>query len=129
MIKDTWMNPELVSYFYNGANIVLNPHRSHNFLLNQNTSGIISESINNRTFDIAACGTFQLIEEKPNLRSFFTEEKMISYQDYEDCLCKVVTYMNDEKKREIIAQKGQKIVIGQHRFRQRVKEMMKIIQS
>ncbi|WJE53838.1 glycosyltransferase [Bacillus cereus] len=123
------MNPELVSYFYNGANIVLNPHRSHNFLLNQNTSGIISESINNRTFDIAACGTFQLIEEKPNLRSFFTEEKMISYQDYEDCLCKVVTYMNDEKKREIIAQKGQKIVIGQHRFRQRVKEMMKIIQS
>ncbi|MED4650745.1 glycosyltransferase [Bacillus pseudomycoides] len=129
MIEDTWMNPEKVSYFYNGASIVLNPHRSNNFLYNQNTSKVMNESINNRTFDIAACGAFQLIEEKPNLRSFFTEEEMISYQDYEDCLCKVITYMNDKKKKEIIAQKAQKIVIGQHTFCQRIKEMVKIIQS
>ncbi|MCI0764714.1 glycosyltransferase [Bacillus sp. TL12] len=128
-IKDTWMNPKVVSYFYNGASIVLNPHRSHNFLHNQNASGIISESINNRTFDIAACGAFQLIEEKPNLRSFFTEEEMVSYQDYEDCLCKVVTYMNNKEKRQVIAQKAQKRVIKQHTFGQRVKEMMNIIQA
>ncbi|CAI8751416.1 CgeB family protein [Bacillus sp. IT-79MI2] len=129
MIKDAWVDPEMVSYFYNGASIVLNPHRSHNFLHNQNTSGIISESINNRTFDIAACGAFQLIEKKPNLRSFFTEQEMISYRDYEDCLCKVVTYMNNKEKRQIIAQKARKRVIEQHTFRQRIKEMMSIIQS
>ncbi len=129
MIKDTWVEPQEISYYYNGASIVLNPHRSHNFLHNQNTSGIISESINNRTFDIVACGAFQLIEEKPNLRSFFTEEEMVSYRDYEDCLRKVIAYMNDEEQRQIIAKKAQKIVIEQHTFYQRIKEMIDIIQS
>lgn len=127
-IKDTWIAPQEVSYYYNGASIVLNPHRSHNFRLNQNTFGIINESINNRTFDIAACGAFQLIEEKSNLRSFFTEEDMVSYRDYEDCLRKVVAYMNDEEQKQIIARKAQKIVIEQHTFGHRVKEMFDIIQ-
>lgn len=129
MTKDTWVAPQEVSYYYNGACIVLNPHRSHNFWHNQNTSGIINESINNRTFDVAACGAFQLIEEKPNLRSFFTEEEMVSYRDYEDCLRKVVAYMNDEEQRQVIARKAQKIVIEQHTFGHRVKEMIDIIQS
>ena len=129
MIKDTWIEPQKVAYYYNGASIVLNPHRTYNFQLNQNTRGIINESMNNRTLDIAACGTFQLIEEKPDLRSFFTDEEMISYRDYEDCLHKVVIYMDDKKQRDSIAQKARKIVVEQHIFRHRIKEMIETIQK
>ncbi|WP_242221196.1 glycosyltransferase [Bacillus cereus group sp. BfR-BA-01380] len=128
MIKDIWIEPQKVTYYYNGASIVLNPHRTHNFWHNQNTRGVMSESMNNRTFDVAACGAFQLIEEKPDLRSFFTEEEMISYLDYEDCLRKVIIYMNNKEMRERIAQKARKIVIEQHTFRHRIKEMIEIIQ-
>lgn len=128
-IKDTWIKPQEVVYYYNGASIVLNPHRSHNFLHNQNTLGVVNESINNRTFDIAACEAFQLIEEKPDLRSFFTEEEMVSYRDYEDCLRKVVFYMDNEEQRRIIAQRARRVVIEKHTFLHRVKTMMDIIQK
>ncbi|MBJ8055325.1 glycosyltransferase [Bacillus cereus] len=127
IIQDTWIEPQKVSYYYNGAKIVLNPHRIHSFWLNRNTHGVISESINNRTFDIASCGAFQLIEEKPDLRSFFTEEEMISYLDYEDCLHKLGIYMDDEELRKTISQKARKIVIEQHTFDHRVRNMIKTI--
>ncbi|PES74470.1 protein CgeB [Bacillus cereus] len=127
IIQDTWIEPQKVSYYYNGAKIVLNPHRIHSFWLNRNTHGVISESINNRTFDIASCGAFQLIEEKHDLRSFFTEEEMISYLDYEDCLHKLGIYMDDEELRETISQKARKIVIEQHTFDHRVRNMIKTI--
>jgi len=128
-INNSWVEPQQVAHYYNGANIVLNPHRSHNFSHNQNTLGVVGKSINNRTFDIAACEAFQLIEAKPDLSLCFAEEEVVSYLDYKDCLDKVLTYMKDAQQRQNIARKARKTVIEQHTFNHRIKEMIDIIQK
>ncbi|MFX3624590.1 MAG: glycosyltransferase [Ectobacillus sp.] len=128
-IHNKWIEPPEVARYYNGAGIVLNPHRTHDFSYNKNTLGVIGESINNRTFDIAACGAFQLIEAKPDLYSFFAEEEMVAYKSYEDCVHKVIVYMNDEKQRRAIAERARKAAAEKHTFAHRVKEIVETIKS
>ncbi len=128
-IKNVWIEPQEVAHYYNGASIVLNPHRTHDFVHNQNKLGVVGESINNRTFDIGACEAFQLVEAKPDLYSFFTKEEMIGYHDYKDCLHKVVTYMNDEEGRKSISEKAREAVLAKHTFQHRVRQMIDIIQK
>ncbi|MBP1917368.1 spore maturation protein CgeB [Lederbergia galactosidilyticus] len=119
---DQWMEPEIIAKFYNGAKIVLNPHRQVNFF-----KGIKNETINNRTLDIAACGAFQLIEDLAGLRSYFSEDEMISYQDREDCLEKVSFYLDKKDLRQHIADSAQKRVCHEHTFRHRVETILDIM--
>ncbi len=126
-VKNVWIEPKGVARYYNGASIVLNPHRSHDFLHNQNKLGVIGESINNRTFDIAACEAFQLIEEKPDLYTFFTKEEMTAYQDDKDCLQKAIMYINDAEQRQIVSRKAREVVMKQHTLQQRIQNMLDII--
>ena len=84
------MEPSIVADFYNGANIVLNTHRPFNLKQNQNRLGIEGKTINNRTFDVAACGSFQLIEFKEDLPNHFIEdEEMVSFRSDQELLKKI----------------------------------------
>ncbi|MBO0995700.1 CgeB family protein [Bacillus sp. SD088] len=124
-IYDQWMEPEMVAKFYNGTKIVLNPHRQAHFSYKRD---VINETINNRTFDIAACGAFQLIEDLPGLRSSFSEDEIIAYQDPSDCLAKVYFYLEKEELREKIASHAQKKVYLAHTFEHRIDMMKDIIE-
>lgn len=120
---DQWMEPEGVAKFYNGAKIVLNPHRQANF-----SKGVMNETINNRTLDIAACGAFQLIEDLPGLRSYFSEEEMISYQYPKDCLDKIHFYLEKEEIRQQFADRAQKKVCNEHTFQHRIETMLDLME-
>lgn len=76
-IINRWSSPHLIRNVFNQSKIILNPHRDDNFVANQNNLGITSKSINNRCFDIAACGGFQLIPHKPDTGVHFALEKEI----------------------------------------------------
>ncbi len=62
---DEWIAPERAALYYNSADVVLNPHRSYRFALNQNGRGIENISLNTRSLDIAACQAFQLTDLSP----------------------------------------------------------------
>ncbi|MCJ7841373.1 glycosyltransferase [Lederbergia sp. NSJ-179] len=126
-LYDQWLEPEEIAKFYNGAKIVLNPHRHSGFSFQQNRRNIRNETINNRTFDIAACGAFQLIEELPDLRLFFSEDEMISYQDHRDCLEKIYFYLTREQIRRRVGVQVQKKVYNKHTFQHRIETIMDIM--
>lgn len=128
-VYNVWLEPEEIAKFYNGAKIVLNPHRSSSFSHNQNRENIKNESINNRTFDIAACGTFQLIEDVADLRRFFSEEEMISYANLKDCLEKIVFYLQEVEIRQRIAAKARTKVLNEHTFQHRIEEILHLVQQ
>lgn len=128
MIHEGWVEPSVVADFYNGAKIVLNTHRPFNLRQNQNKLGIIGKSINNRTFDIAACSSFQLIEFKEDLLKYFLEdEEMVSFKSNQELVQKIDFYLKFEEERQLIADNAKNRVLKEHTFEHRLKKMLDLI--
>lgn len=119
-----WITPHKVADCYNSAKIILNTHRPHDLKENKNTRGVIGESINNRTFDIAACQAFQLISHKPELHSCFTHEEIVSFHTLDELLHKINYYITHDKERKKIAARAKNKVLAQHLFQHRLLEMV-----
>lgn len=129
-IHEGWVEPSVASKYYNGAKIVLNSHRPYNLQQNQNRVGIAGKTINNRTFDVAACETFQLIDYKEDLPKFFVENEEIAvYRDRDDLLDKINYFMKNEEERNKIAANARKKVLNEHTFKHRLDELLKIVQN
>lgn len=128
-IIEGWIPPQEVALYYNNASVILNPHRSHLFPQNKNKNKVKNNTINNRAFDIAACQGFQIIEEKPDLSSFFNEDEIISYNSFEDCLNKISFHLDDTILKRVMVEKIHARVINQHTFHERIHFITTILQS
>jgi spore maturation protein CgeB len=125
-----WVKPSIVSNYYNGAKIVLNTHRPFNLKNNQNRLGIVGKSINNRTFDVAACASFQLIEFKDDLKDHFIEnEEIVAFNQFDDLVEKVGYYIESENERKQIARKAKERVLKEHTFQHRIEKMIQVIEK
>lgn len=130
MIHEGWFEPSVVAKFYNGAKIVLNTHRPFNLRQNQNKLGIIGKSINNRTFDIAACSSFQLIEFKEDLPNHFVEDKeIVSFRSNQELVQKIDFYIKFEEERQLIADHARNRVLKEHTFKHRLEKMLELIKD
>ncbi|MFC0562385.1 CgeB family protein [Halalkalibacter alkalisediminis] len=127
-IHSHWIPPSIAKHYFNSAAINLNTHRPFHLKQNKNIRAIINQSINNRTFDIASSGAFQLIEYKPDLHLHFTEgEEMVSFKSSEDLLKKVKYYMSHLEERKKISERARKKVLSNDTFIHRINKMMNII--
>jgi spore maturation protein CgeB len=130
MIHEGWVVPSVVANFYNGAKVVLNTHRPFNLKHNQNRLGIVGKSINNRTFDVAACGSFQLIQFKEDLPNHFIEnEEIVSFNNNQELAQKIDYYLKSEEERRWIADNARKRVLKDHTFEQRLGNMLELIKN
>jgi spore maturation protein CgeB len=129
-LVNAWVKPETVVNYYNGSKIILNIHRPSDEKYNKNRNGIIAKSINNRTFDVASCEAFQLIDSKEELANYFEEGKeIISFQDNNDLLEKIHYYIANEKERKQIVQNARKRVLTSHTFQHRINHFLMKVQS
>lgn len=130
VIYGRWLEPSIVADFYNGANIVLNTHRPTNLKQNQNRHGLESKTINNRTYDVASCGSFQLIEYKDDLPNHFIEdEEMVAFRNDQELIKKIDYFIQCEEERQRIANNARKRVLKEHTFRHRLDKMLNIINN
>lgn len=130
VIHSEWVEPNVVANYYNGAKIVLNTHRPVNERHNQNKLGIMGKSINNRTFDVAACAAFQLIEFKDDLPIHFNEnEEIVSFKNVNELIEKTHYYIQAEQVRRGIAKNGRERVLKNHTFQHRIDKMISIIKG
>jgi spore maturation protein CgeB len=122
-----WLPPLKVAELYSNGKIILNTHRPFNEKSNLNTARIINRSINNRTFDIAACGSFQLIQFMADLPEHFEEqEEIVSFKSDDELLSQIDYYLSNEEERNSIAAKGRKKVLQQHTFYHRLDKILNI---
>ncbi|CAM2142780.1 Protein CgeB [Paraburkholderia tropica] len=111
-VVSTWVPPEQAVHYYNGADIVINPHRPYHFTFNKNKSRIKNTSFNNRTFDIAACEAFQLVD-LPAAHPF---SSFISYHSINDFKEKAAFYINHPEERNKAAALNYKETVPAHTF-------------
>ncbi|WP_150271194.1 CgeB family protein [Paenibacillus tepidiphilus] len=127
---NAWVQPETVMKYYNGSQIVLNIHRPSDEKYNKNRMGIVAKGINNRTFDVASCGAFQLVDTREALAQHFEEgEEIVSFIDKQDLLEKVHYYMAHAEERKHMASLARRRVLSSHTFQYRIECLMKQIQT
>ncbi|WP_340025129.1 glycosyltransferase [Paenibacillus sp. FSL K6-1096] len=128
-LVNAWVKPETAAGYYNGAKIVLNIHRLADERYNRNRMGVAAKSINNRTFDAAACAAFQLTDDKPGLSGQFAAgQEIIPYLDKYDFLQKLHYYMAHDQERRHIADAARRRVLAAHTFEHRIQQLLGIIQ-
>jgi len=129
-IINKWVEPEMVRRIFHSSKIILNPHRTFNFYKNKNSLSVESKSINNRTFDIAACQGFQLISKKADIETHFDHEnEIISYSTNEECIQLIHQFVKDEKARKFYSQRGREKVLKCHTFFHRVQRILNLLEK
>lgn len=126
-LRSKWINFSETPRYFNGAKIVLNIHRSaDDKLIDKNKTGAPAHSINNRTFDIAACCSMQLIDYRPDLHLFYNPGKeLLSFQCPQECAGLIQEYVYDEdKRRTVLSSKAYERTRSQHTFVKRLQKMI-----
>jgi spore maturation protein CgeB len=125
-----WFSPYKATYFYNCSKVNLNTLRDAKEEMNKNSLSIPNGSINNRTFDIAACEAFQIAQHSEGISPFFEPGRdIVTFQDKGDLLEKLFYYVDLDKERNVIAKRASYKVKHLHTFSHRLAYMMEIVQS
>jgi spore maturation protein CgeB len=106
---------------YNGAKIHLNLHSS-TYHEGVNPEG---DFVNPRTFEISACGGFQLVDQRSELVDLFLEgEEIATFKSVSDLKQKISYYLANAEERRLIAQKGRERVLAEHTLEHRMTELL-----
>jgi spore maturation protein CgeB len=99
-IDEIVMPDEAVKY-YNGAKICLNIHRAAVDVraAKGNQGGIMPNGVSGRTFEVAGCGAFQLIDDVRSdvSKHFKVGKEIVTFSDPEDFKKKVEYYLSNDK--------------------------------
>jgi spore maturation protein CgeB len=130
-IRLEWIPIEETVKYYNGAKIVINLHRSPNESgYSRNNRNIPARSINPRTYEISACGAFQLTDLREDLTELYTPGfDIVSYQTADELIGQMDYYLRHEKKRKRIALRGLKQTHSNHTFGARLSLLLQEVQQ
>ncbi len=113
-------NEECVK-IYNYGQININLHSS-NYHESVNPNG---DFINPRTFEIAACKAFQLVDKRHELDDLFLPgEEIITFSNLDELRSKIEFYLKNPFLMEEVSKKSRERVLREHTMEHRMKEFM-----
>ena len=119
--KNQRIDPIDIVKIYNAGKINLNLHSSK-FHEGVNPAG---DFVNPRTFEIAACGGFQLVDERSELVELMEPgTEVVTFNSIDNLCEKVDYYLNNENEARLIALNGKKRVLNEHTIQHRMHEML-----
>lgn len=120
------LKPEEYVNIFNATKININLHSS------TERDGIdpAGDFLNPRTFELASCGAFQLIDPRQLLGEIFTPGKdIVTFDSTEDLKDKINYYLEHDTERQDIAQAARHTVLQNHTYQHRIRDMLSIIYS
>ncbi|MBE0603590.1 MAG: glycosyltransferase [Deltaproteobacteria bacterium] len=115
------VDTEDIVKIFNASRININLHSS-SYHEGVNPDG---DFVNPRTFEIAACGGFQLVDSRSGLPGFFrVGEEVACFDDLDDLRAKIVRYLADPEERKAVAERGRRRVLRDHTYERRMEEMI-----
>jgi spore maturation protein CgeB len=129
-VRNEWIEvPETVKY-YNGAKIVINLHRTTEAGQdNRNSRNFGAVSVNPRTFEIAACGAFQLTDYRSELPEHYEiGSEICTYHSAGQLMGLIDYFLKHEEDRVRIAAKGFKRTFQNHTFPHRIRTLVEVLE-
>jgi spore maturation protein CgeB len=89
------------------------------------TSLQMRSAVNQRVFDVPACGAFILTDYRDSLHELFdVGREIIAYESIEEIPEKAGYYLSHDEERRAIAEKGRERVIRDHTYRRRMESLI-----
>jgi spore maturation protein CgeB len=110
---------------YNATRINLNLHSSVD--ARELVSG--GDFVNPRTFELAACGAFQLVDRRTLMGDLFADDELVTFGSMEELLDNIQTYLGDESARVAVAEKAKARVLRDHTYTARMRTLTEFIAS
>ena len=86
--------------------------------------------INPRTFELAAAGAFQLVDERSLLTECFEPgREVVTFRNPRELKEKIAYYMDRPTERQAIADRARARVLEEHTYDQRIRQMLSVIYS
>ncbi|MFC5653488.1 glycosyltransferase [Paenibacillus solisilvae] len=128
-IRMGWLPVEESIRYYNGAKIVINLHRTTEAGSdNRNTLNLPGRSINPRTYEIAACGTLQLTDQREDLPHYYRVGlELDTFKTAEELQSKMAYYLKHEDERRAMALRGLRRTLQEHTFTTRVQQLAAVL--
>jgi spore maturation protein CgeB len=132
IISDT-IAPGEAACYYAGAKINLNLHRASDAAayFEGNKLNVKAASPNNRTFEIAGCGGFQIVDNvRAELNKYYAPGKEIEvFEDPADLRKKIEHYLKHAEERERMASSAQERTYREHSFRMRLESLLNTVEE
>lgn len=120
------LTPEEYIKIFNSTDININLHSS------AERDGVdpFGDFLNPRTFELAAAGAFQLVDERSLLtESFVPGKEIVTFKDAADLKEKIAYYLAHPEERKKIAEAARERVLREHTYFERMRQMLSIIYS
>ncbi|MDH4084091.1 MAG: glycosyltransferase, partial [Nitrospira sp.] len=104
---------------FNATAVNLNLHSSSGTGLDAHP-----DFVNPRTFELAACGAFQLVDERTLLPELFSPDEMVSFRSPDDVPSLIRTWLKDSVGRCAHAEAARRRVLQQHTYRHRLQDLL-----
>lgn len=104
---------------FNATTVNLNLHSSTGTGLDAHP-----DFVNPRTFELAACGAFQLVDERTILPELFTPDEVVCFRRSEDVPQLIKTWLSESAGRREHAEAARRRVLREHTYRHRVQELL-----
>ncbi len=82
------------------------------------------DSVNPRTFELASCGAFQVIDQRTLLPELFDESMMAVMRNPEDLVPTIGQFMNEPEQRREMAEQSKQRVLAEHTYVHRMKTLL-----
>ena len=116
IFKNINISPEKVNQLYARTKIALNIHHEQTLF-----------GANQRLYEASGAGAYQICDANPYIESVFTNGEIGLYNKEEELFACIEDALNNDKFVEI--KTAQEIILTQHTFLHRVKEMLQIIEE
>lgn len=114
---------------YNSAKIALNSI-GHFGEYGEKIGSDKIQMTNARTFEILACGTFQLVDRKKDILTLFSDgEDLVCFKDGDELRDLAKYYLTHPEERRKISESGHKKVLEKHTYTHRMKEIFSYLKT
>jgi len=120
------VDTEETVFIFNAAKINLNLHSSV-FSSELDPQGAF---VNPRTFEIASCGAFQLVDRRPHLERFFNlSEELAVFDNVTELIDLIKYYLARPELRQDMAEKARIRVLAEHTYQHRMETLVAAVKA
>jgi spore maturation protein CgeB len=83
--------------------------------------------VNPRTFEIASCSAFQLVDRRALMPDLFAKDELETFGSMEELRSKIHRYLTDPEARQTVAKRGRARVLAEHTYEARMEELLALM--
>jgi len=119
------IDPEEAVRIFSASQINLNLHSS----VQAKELVPTGDFVNPRTFELAACGAFQLVDRRELMPELFADDELACFSDMQELLEKIDYFLARPEERAAFAERGRQRVLRDHTYHARMETLIQFVKE